>query len=1316
MDPARRLAPAVLLILVTCAPSLAPGPAASGQSSSGQPASTPPWKRQLIGEDASRVEKLEKQIEQLKRDGRFSDAIGPAREVAEIRIRLQGADHWQAADTRRAVDDLRKIATLPEEGRKAMATVEQVRREAIAASEGARYAEADRLSRRALETCQRWLGEGHPGTLGSYKDLAVNLGRQRKPVEAEPLFRKALAISLSALGKDHPSTAYAYRDIAYNMEEQMRYAEAEAMYLEALPVFLKSLGEDHDEIVRTYESLGGNLYAQGKYAEFEAMARRALAIRLKALGEGHPKTANGYNNLAEALHHQGKHAEAEALHRRALALRLKALPEGHPDIALSYRNLALTLGAQRKYAEAEAMNRRALALRLKALPEGHPDTASSYNNLALALNAQEKSDETEAMHRRALAIRLKALGEGHPDTIVSYDHLTLALHDQGKYAEAEAMARRALAIRLKALGEGHPDSATSYDHLADNLSHQGKYAEAEAMARRALAIQLKALGEGHPKTANGYNNLAVTLRDQGKLAEAEALHRRALAIDIKARGEGHPNTASSYNNLAVTLRAQGKPAEAEAMFRRALAIDIKARGEGHPASATNYFNLAWTLRDQGKSAEAEAMYRRALAIQLEARGEGHPLTARSHQNLAWSLDRQGKHDDALRTWSAAAASYEQARLRGAKGLEAALTADESPFPGFALALARAGRPRDAWTRWEQGLARGLIDEVIGRAARPLTADEHDREALLLGQSQALDERIGRLLAVKAPSQEQDKFLEDLRRQASETRRQVLELEQQFEGKYRALAGQPAALEAVQKALPEGTALVGWIDQDPDHWACLLRHSGDPIWVRLPGAGPDGAWTREQDGLAQRLRAELDPETTQGHALPPAEALARQRLEPLKGHLQGINRLVVVTSPGLAGVPIEVLLAARPDPAWDGVTVSYAPSASMLAFLVGRPTPRDRPPTLLALADPAYPEPTADAPAPAPPEAGLAIARVVPHSNADLNGLRAGDVLLAYAGTALKQHADLKTIPADQGPKRVPVRYWREGITREVVVAAGPLGVAIDRRPAREAVRAGQAADQVLLGMRGGAHARLPGTRREVEAVARLFPAGSVTTVTGARACEATVQGLARSGEMKAFRYLHFAAHGQSDPRHAYRSALILAPDPDRSADPLALEGDGTITAEQIARTWDLDADLVVLSACESGLGRAVGGEGHLGFAQPLFARGARSLVLSLWRVDDKATALLMTRFYQNLLGKWPGLSRPMPKAAALDEARRWLRGLTADEVGSELAALDRGEVRPLAKDSGGAAPGGPPAPGPAAVRPYAHPHYWAAFILIGSPD
>ena len=115
------------------------------------------------------------------------------------------------------------------------------------------------------------------------------------------------------------------------------------------------------------------------------------------------------------------------------------------------------------------------------------------------------------------------------------------------------------------------------------------------------------------------------------------------------------------------------------------------------------------------------MFRRALAIQLKVRGEGHPHTAASYTNLAGTLDRQGKHDDALQTWAAAAASYEQARLRGAKGLYGALTAGKSPLPSFALALARAGQPRDAWARWLPGdLPAGGYVTLVNSGERPIS--------------------------------------------------------------------------------------------------------------------------------------------------------------------------------------------------------------------------------------------------------------------------------------------------------------------------------------------------------------------------------------------------------------------------------------------------------------------------------------------------------------------------------------------------------------------------------------------------------------------
>ena len=151
----------------------------------------------------------------------------------------------------------------------------------------------------------------------------------------------------------------------------------------------------------------------------------------------------------------------------------------------------------------------------------------------------------------------------------------------------------------------------------------------------------------------------------------------------------------------------------------------------------------------------------------------------------------------------------------------------------------------------------------------------------------------------------------------------------------------------------------------------------------------------------------------------------------------------------------------------------------------------------------------------------------------------------------------------------------------------------------------------------------------------------------------------------------------------------------------------------IQRSWDLNAELVTLSACETALGRDLGGEGFVGFTQALLMSGARSVCLSLWKVDDTATALLMQRFYANMLGRRPEPCAPMPKAEALREAKFWLRGLRRAEVMALTAEMSG------AGERGKGVKARTPASIPGADdndRPYESPHYWAAFVLAGDPD
>jgi CHAT domain-containing protein len=325
--------------------------------------------------------------------------------------------------------------------------------------------------------------------------------------------------------------------------------------------------------------------------------------------------------------------------------------------------------------------------------------------------------------------------------------------------------------------------------------------------------------------------------------------------------------------------------------------------------------------------------------------------------------------------------------------------------------------------------------------------------------------------------------------------------------------------------------------------------------------------------------------------------------------------------------------------------------------------------------------------------------VLPGGHAAKAGLQPGDVLQRVGDVKVESFEDINRALAALPDKAT---IWREGKTVTARLEGKPLGAVLDQRSARAAMRAFQRERGALV-QRGTGHKRLPGTRIEVEAIASMVK-GS-TLLLGSDASEQKLDELIETGKLKGYRVLHFATHGDIDLDKPGRSALILAQD--KLPDPLAQANagkrvyDGQLTVSRIRTHWRLDADLVVLSACETGLGKSAQGDGLLGFAQAFLSRGARSVVLSRWKVDDTATALLMVRFYENLLGKRQGLKKPLGRAAALQEAKDWLRKLSLKEAEKAIEALPRGKVVSAPKGQ---------------AKSYEHPYYWAAFTLIGDPD
>lgn len=1208
----------------------------------------------LTEEQSQRLAEIRTRINQAASAGQFTEVFRLAQEAAGLRERWQGYWHWQAVDSRLDAAVYGQLARLPRKQQEQMSECILYNREAADYRMRGRYREAETKARKALEVSHTVLGEDHPFTATRYNNVAATLGGQGRYAQAQPLYERALAIHRKVLGEDHPDTAQSYDNLAVALSEQGKLSQAEPLYERALAIRRAALGEGHPDTANSYDNLAVALNDRGRFAQAQPLHEKALAIRRTTLGEDDRDTALSYNNLGLNLKAQSKYAQALSLFERALRIYRINLGEDNPDTAWSYNNLAGNLDDMGRHAQAQPLHEKALAIRRKTLGEMNARTAISYNNLATCLQAQGMCEQALPLFERALRIQRMVRGDEHPDTATAYDNLAVALDAQGLHAQAQPLLERALRIRRTALSDDHPDTATSYNNVALNLAAQGRHAQAQPLHQKALAIRRKLLGETHSTTASSYLNLASSFNAQNNHLQALPLVEKALGICRETLGEGHPDTATCYNNLGAVRAARREYALAQPLYERALAIRRAALGETHPDTATSHNNVATTLAEQGKYAEALPQFEKALAIYRETLGENHLGTARSYHNLAAALVDLGR--------------YSQAQPLHEKALRIRRMVLGQDHPHTALCY----------------LSTAFCLNAQGKHAEALV---HLRAALPGHDS-------GRLYTTSSG------FERSLYRAGFHTPRAVL-------GVTLAQLGEP--LEAWQHA--EADLARGLLEdfaaeaERPDQPMLARLGKLDERLVPLFGVARP---TVEQQRLRESLtaqRREVLTELSQ-HAAERSAALLCP-LERIQKQIPDDAALVLWVD--VQNLHFGCVLRHQGPPRWQSLPGSGRDGAWTADD--GRLTTR----LYQALHDRTVSQ----------AERERLLEQVRRQRLEPLRKLlQAGDGLPPIRRLLVVPTGSMAHLPVEVLAPAYTVSYIPSGsvfarlaerhrpLAGASLLALGdPIFDPSDQTPA---AKPGEA----LLVQRGTGHVRLPGTRSEVQALARLVGPDRTTLLLGSNASEQQLDRLNETGALARFRLVHLATHGEVDQATPARSALILAQD--RLPDPLeqACSGkkvyDGRLRVGTILHAWKLDADLVALSACQTGLGKDTGGNGLLGFAQVLLHKGARSVVLSRWKVDDTATALLMGRFYENVLGRRDGLKGPLPRAAALAEAKAWLQELSRDEAQKRAAALADGTLRgsvvplrPLTSTS---------AKVPAGERPFAHPAYWSAFVLIGDPD
>jgi CHAT domain-containing protein len=775
----------------------------------------------------------------------------------------------------------------------------------------------------------------------------------------------------------------------------------------------------------------------------------------------------------------------------------------------------------------------------------------------------------------------------------------------GKYAEAVALAQGQVESLEKKYGPAHRDVGAALNNLAQLYGSQGKEAEAEPLFKRSIAILEKTAGLDSPEIAAALNNLAALYQRQERYADAEPLFKRALAIRERSLGRDHPDLGQSLNNLATYYEKLGRHGDSEPLFKRALAIYEKAAGPEHPAVATLLNNLGQVDKVQGRYAEAEPLIRRSLAIREKVLGREHPDVARSLNNLADLYERQGRYADALPLYQRAAANREAAL--GANHPDTAISLNN-----LASLLQTLGRTTDALPLTEKTLANGRAQL---RVALPVLLAAQQQQLMPAGQ--ALDNGLN---AVQRGTQSSAASAVNKLavRLAAGTDRlaQLVRRDQDLADEAETLDKAIVAAVSKERAKRDVAAE----QRSRDRLAAIAAERAN-LQKTFAGEFPDYAALSNPLPLkAAEMQALLsDNEAIVQFAVTEKEsyvfAMTRERVEWRSIPL-GADALSQKIAVFRRGLDIGKASDASGKSGLFDLALAHELYGTLLAPVDA--LIKDKPSLLVVASGALTALPfhllVTEKPAAAIPE--------------KFDGYRdAAWLLKRQAVSVLPSAASLKALRvfARKAQSTKPMTGFGDPLFNPSQ-AGGDKRTAAIKPAARGVTNAaytdfwqGAGVDRARL---ADALAQLPDTADELNAVAKDLGVAASDVHLGEDASETTLKRL----PLADYGIVYFATHGlvAGDVKGLAEPSLVLS----IPKQPSELD-DGLLTASEVAQL-KLNADWVVLSACNTIAGDKPGAEALSGLARSFFYAGARALLVSHWAVNSEAATRLSISTFDRL--------------------------------------------------------------------------------------
>ncbi len=900
--------------------------------------------------------------------------------------------------------------------------------------------------------------------------------------------------------------------------------------------------------------------------------------------------SNILNRQIENCYYSGLYKKGE-LYAKKDSIWSKSYIQDLSRYSISCNNLALLYEVQGHYTEAEALFKETKSILEKTLGKEHIQYATTCNNLAVLYKEQGRFTEAEVLFKEIKNTLQKVLSKEHVEYATACNNLANMYISQDRYNEAEPLYKEARAILEKVLNKKHPDYASSCNNLATLYHSQRRYSEAEPLYKEARAILEKVLGKEHPSYAASCNNLANLYKAQGRYSEAELLYKEAKAIYEKILGKKHPDYANLCNNLAILYKSQRLYSEAEILYKESKTIYEKILGTEHPNYATCCNNLAELYKEQGRYSKAESLFKEAKAIREKMLGKESPNYAASCNNLAELYKEQGRYDEAEALCKESKTIYEKILGRD--------------HPSYALSC--------------RNLARLYHKQGLYYSAEPLYIEsiqvkQKEIEKNFKGLSEAEKEKY-----IKANI---EGFFTDF---------------QCF----------------VSKRYLENPFVAGYAYNLAIFTKGLILESTQKIKNRILNSKDENLknlyleWKQTKDKYAKFQNLTIQQRLQKKINLDSIEKRANELEKELASKSEDFAHVFI--SKSVTWQDIQSKLE-QDQAAIEVIRVEL--NTDDYFYMIFFLKKESNCPKMIVLQSDSLEK-----------EYLINYRRSTRHKLYDPYSYnvfwkkikeKLKDIKTVYfSPDGIYHQINLLTLQNPETKKYVFDEIQIINVTNTKDILQKP------KKHSKNSHLIGNPTFNLGIDTKGNEKpeefhsisnlSQLPGAENEVKQVANYLPNSKL--ITGKEATEEYVKYL------KNPRILHVATHGyfkkgqyQSSTQAMLNGGLLFAGvvDYDRMEIRPFDKEDGKLTAFEVMN-MELDStELVVLSACETGLGKA-SKEGVYGLQRAFKVAGAECIIMSLWKVNDEATQLLMTKFYEN----WQ--KKGMSKRVAFETAQKEIR-------------------------------------------------------------